>query len=530
MNKSLQNNKNSFIEKNENLGSETTEVTVLSSPTMYSEEEIEKDQPDEVEVKDGLNTYKNIIKGSSFFGGVQIFNILITLIRGKFVAIILGPEGMGITALFNSASNTIQRFASLGLNQSIVRDVAEDNESQQKENVIKASLRITNITALLGLLICVAFCIPLSRLTFGDTSYWWQFMMLGAGVFFAIAGTGKLSILQGLHEVRRISKASVVGGLAGLGIGIPLYYIFGYYGIVPAIVVIFLVLYIFYSFSLHRSYSYKYPSENWRKFIPIIKKLLSLGIVLMAGDLIATLVGYLINLYIRIFGGVDDVGLYQAANSVTNQYTGVIFAALAMDYFPRLSKVAGDNDKMNQAVNRQSEVVAWLITPAMVVLILSTPLVIRVLLSESFHSIVPLMRWMGLGMMLRAFSFPMAYITFAKGNKKVFFIMEGLVCNALTLVISCLFFRWFGLIGLGYALVVDNALCFIIYYVVNNRLYNYNFSSASLLNFIGGAVLTGASFMFSFFHSIALSYSLMGVVCIISLVWSFFALKTHFKA
>ena len=478
----------------------------------------------------GLNSYRNIIKGSSFFGGVQIFNIFLTLIRGKFVAIILGPEGMGVSALFNSASNTIQRFSSLGLNQSIIKEVADaDLTEQQKETNIRASLKLTNLTALLGFLICGAFCIPLSRITFGDSSYWWQFIILGIGVAFAISGTGKLSILQGLHEVKRISRASIVGGLTGLFVGIPLYYIFGDKGIVPAIVAIFLALYIFYSVSLNKSFSFRETSRPLKDYFPVAKKLLSLGIVLMSGELISTLVGYLINLYVRGEGSVDDVGLYQAANSVTYQFAGMIFAALSMDYFPRLSAVASNNEKMRVVVNRQSEIVSWLTAPAMSLLILSTPLLIRVLLSENFHSIIPLMRWMGIGMLLRAFSFPMAYITFSKGNKKVFFIMEGIVANAMTLVLSCLFFKWFGLIGLGYALVADNAFCFGLYYIVNNRLYDYNFSKAALLCYLIGAILTGGCFVFSFFESVALSYSLMGVSGAIALLWGFFSLKKHFQ-
>lgn len=490
------------------------------------DEESGKNKPNSKE----LNSYRNIIRGSSFFGGVQFFNILITLIRGKFVAIILGPDGMGISALFNSASNTIQRFASLGLNQSIIREVSDDSTGNEtQERVIRASLGLTNLTALLGLVICIAFCLPLSKLTFGDYSYWWQFMILGVGVWFAVAGSGKLSILQGLHQVKRISKASIVGGLTGLCIGIPLYYLFGDKGIVPAIAVVFLALYIFYSFSLNKSYQFSLPSEKWKTYLPVAKKLILLGVVLMSGEVITNLVGYLLNLYVRSRGSVDDVGFYQAAHSVTNQFSGVIFSALAMDYFPRLSKVASDNEKMKGAVNKQSEVVAWLIAPAMSLLILSTPLLIRILLSESFESIIPLMRWMGLGMLLRAFSFPMAYITFAKGNKKVFFILEGICANVLTLVLSCLFFHWFGLIGLGYALVADNGVCFILYYIVNHRLYGYNFSPDSSLNFIIGALFTGGCFIFSFFSSEALSYSLMGVAAAGALVWAFISLKTHFK-
>ena len=478
----------------------------------------------------GLNSYRNIIKGSSFFGGVQIFNVLITLIRGKFVAIILGPEGMGISALFNSASNTIQRFSSLGLPQSITRDVADESLSAKtRDTTIRSSLWLTNLTTFLGLLICIGFCIPLSKITFGDTGYWWQFMILGIGVALGIAGTGKLSILQGLHEVKKISRASIVGGLTGLGIGIPLYYLFHYKGIVPAIVAIFLSLYIFYSYSLKKSYSFSSESDTWKDYLPIAKKLLVLGIVLMSGDIISTLFGYLVNLYIRITGSIDDVGLYQAAYSITKQFSGVIFAILAMDYFPRLSGVASDNEKMNGVVNRQSEIVAWLMTPAMTLLIISSPLLIQVFLSKEFYPVIPLMRWMGLGMLLRAFSYPMAYITFAKGNKKIYFLLEGIVANTLTLVLSCLFFHWFGLIGLGYALTVDNAICIILYFVVNNRLYNYKFSKESLVNYMIGGVLVGGCFVFSIFKQPALSYSLMGVVTFISIFWAIFCLKSHFK-
>ena len=71
------------------------------------------------------NSYKSIFRGTSVLGGVQVFLVLVNLVRGKFVALLLGPEGMGISNLFNTSSATIQRFASLGLNLAIVREVAE---------------------------------------------------------------------------------------------------------------------------------------------------------------------------------------------------------------------------------------------------------------------------------------------------------------------------------------------------------------------------------------------------------------------
>ena len=45
-------------------------------------------------------------------------------------------------------------------------------------------------------------------------------------------------------------------------------------------------------------------------------------------------VGFLINLFIRSAGSIDDVGLFQGANSITNQYMGMLFSVLAPRLLP----------------------------------------------------------------------------------------------------------------------------------------------------------------------------------------------------
>ena len=475
------------------------------------------------------NSYRRILKGTSIFGGVQIFNILINLVRGKFVAVILGPEGMGIASLFTSASLTIQRIASLGLNQVIVKETASVGDDRERHAALLTIIRrLIGYTAILGMLLCILLCVPLSRLTFGSEEYSWQFVVLGTGIGLMIAANGKLAILQGLQEVKKISKASIVGGLTGLFIGVPLYYIFGDKGIVPAIVALSLAMYIFYSLSLRSSQSIKPGSLKWKDHGPVLKRLLFLGIVLMASDMIGSLVNYLLNLFLRVHGSVDEVGLYQAANSVTNQYSGLVFAALAMDYFPRLSKVSSVNSEMKGVVNRQTEVVSLLIAPAVCLLILSSPLVIRVLLSEDFFSIIELIRWMGIGILLKALSFPMGYIAFAKGNKKVFFMLEGLAGNFLYLILGCIGFYFFGLLGLGYAMVVENFLILIIYYIVNNRLYEYKFSKEALIYSVIASAGGGLCFGSSFFADDALAYLFMSLVSSIVIVWSLIFIRRKY--
>ena len=46
------------------------------------------------------------------------------------------------------------------------------------------------------------------------------------------------------------------------------------------------------------------------------------------------------------------------------------FAAMSLDYFPRLAAVAADNDRMNETVNRQSEIMALVLGPISIAVIL----------------------------------------------------------------------------------------------------------------------------------------------------------------
>lgn len=52
------------------------------------------------------DSYSHILKYTGIFGGVQGLNILMSMVRNKLVAIILGPEGMGIDFTFQFKHQT----------------------------------------------------------------------------------------------------------------------------------------------------------------------------------------------------------------------------------------------------------------------------------------------------------------------------------------------------------------------------------------------------------------------------------------
>ena len=355
------------------------------------------------------NSYKSIMKGTAIFGGTQFFAILVNLIRGKLVALFLGPEGMGISSLMMSSMNTIQQFSSLGLNLSIVKEISKAKETGKEEKlllVISIARALLRITAIIGALFTILFSRFLSNITFGNVDYYWYFILLSIAVFFTTMSNGELSILQGYRAIKKLAYASIIGSFTGLFVGVPLYYWFGYDAIVPAMIVLSLVNFLFYRYT-----SYKLTIKSiifkWKEHSPLIKKMLLLGITLMIASLLGTLANYILNTYIGRYGSLNDVGMYQAANSITNQYIGIVFTAMGLDYFPRLAAISQDNVKVKEMVNQQIEVVLFLMAPLCCFLILLAPLVIEVLLTKEFMGIISLIRWMGIGLFFKAFAFPL---------------------------------------------------------------------------------------------------------------------------
>ncbi len=474
----------------------------------------------EIEKKEE-NSFRNILKGTSIFGSVQVFNIFISAIRLKFVAVFLGPSGMGVAGLFNTASLTIQQFASLGLNLSVVKEIGQSKENESRLADVLAAIRpLILSSALLGALLCILFPRLLSQMTFGNPAYTKGFLLLSAAVFFSIAGSAIMSVLQGLHAIKSLSKASLIGSIVGLVVGVPLYWLLGTDGIVPAMIVLALSTFTWYYHSLRKTLSVTSTPWNREIHLPLLKKVLALGIILMSNDLFRNLVNYLINVYIRSYGGMDDVGFFQSCNTMTSQYSAIVFTAMAMDYLPRLSAVSNDNKKMCEVVNRQIEVIGLLIAPIACAVILLAPFVIQILQTEKFLSATPLLRLLALSVVVRALMYPLGYIVFAKDNRRLFFWMESVGANLLTLALSCGGFFLFGLNGIGIAAIVDCMICLSIYLIVNRHLYGYRLSkkalAITLLSLASGLAMTTFCFSMKGIPMVIIGSIFFIALCVVS--------------
>ncbi len=78
------------------------------------------------------STYIRNIKSAGLFGGVQIINIIIGLIKTKFVAILLGTNGFGMFSIFNSIVRMSGDITGLGIQTSGVKKISNSYEESRQ--------------------------------------------------------------------------------------------------------------------------------------------------------------------------------------------------------------------------------------------------------------------------------------------------------------------------------------------------------------------------------------------------------------
>lgn len=246
---------------------------------------------------------------------------------------------------------------------------------------------------------------------------------------------------------------------------------------------------------------------------------------MMTASLIGSLCNFTLNTFIRRYGGIYDVGYFQSANTITNQYIGVVFTAMGLDYFPRLSAVSSDNNKVKELANNQSELVILAITPMAIALILFAPLIVKILLTEKFLSIIPILRLFGLGVIFKAISYPLGYISFSKGDRTSFFYLEGIFSNIFTLSLNCLFFYIYGIVGLGISYAISYIIYCIIIVLFTKYKYNFKHNHKVGLIIIISILLVTFTLAASYLSDNIISIILMSIIFLISLIYSLLELN-----
>lgn len=470
-------------------------------------------------MEENQSAYRSIVKATSLFGGVQIFNIIISIARSKIIAVLLGPSGMGIVGLLTATIGFVSSLTNFGLGISAIRDISAANESENQNKINKVVTvlrRLLWITGLLGAVFTFFTAHWLSQLTFGNKEYTFAFMWLSCSILFVQLTTGQNVLLQGMRKLKYLAKANMFGSIIGLIISTPLYYYFRADGVVPSIILTSLFL-----LAITWFFSSKIKIERTevtlKETISEGKEMLKMGLMLSLSGLMSTGSSYIVRVFISNSGSLEDVGLYNAGFAIIGTYVGLVFTAMSTDYYPRLCGLSNDNKKANLLINQQAEIAVLILAPILTVFIIFINWAVILLYSTEFIAVNGLIKWAALGMYFKAASFSIGYVLLAKGASKTFFWSE-LLASFYLLLFNILGYKYYGLTGMGFSFLIGYIFVLVQVYFIAKYKYEFYFS-LKFVKIFGVQLAIGIlCFAITMFVATPLSY-LLGLVLILTSTW-----------
>lgn len=179
-------------------------------------------------------------------------------------------------------------------------------------------------------------------------------------------------------------------------------------------------------------------------------------------------------------------------------------------------------------VNDQIEVALLLITPLILGFYFLAPVVVRLLYSKDFLNVVLILKLALLAIIVKAIIWPLAFVILAKGEKKLYFKQE-LIGDAMNIGFTILFYEYFGLIGIGLAMLFNYTVYGVyVYNVVKNK-FQFTFRKNTLGIIVKSMVLGILAAITVLFVDYPDAYLILLILCLTSIYFSYVELNKRIK-
>ena len=174
--------------------------------------------------------------------------------------------------------------------------------------------------------------------------------------------------------------------------------------------------------------------------------------------------------YLTKYHGEATAGIYQSGFLIICSYAGLLFNAISLEYFPRLSQIASRPKMASVAVSHEIAIAMYVLVPVVIVFLAADRLILRLLFSSEFMVALPMIT-VGITMLIfRGISFCLAIVILARGEGRTYIITESL-SSVIGLALNISFFHYWGYLGVAVSFII----WYFIYCIITGVVYYRNF-------------------------------------------------------
>lgn len=433
-------------------------------------------------------TTSKIYKVLGLFTGTQLVGVICSVLRTKAMAIWGGTAGVGLLGIYGVALEMLATATQFSLRGSSVRSLAAAPKNAKSE-MASVIMRWGALLGVLGIIVAGAFSGILSNISFGNSSHWPWFALLGIALLASSWSNGMQAVLQGFGKLKKLAAANLWGSIIALVATIPVIYCFGARSTVSVLIIFSCSTAICLGISMRNE---RFPSVTTRTMLETGNGFMKLGGYMTVASLATWGANYLLLSWITSHCGEETTGLFQAGNTLTVRYAGILFTALSMEFYPRISAVSHSKLYTGVYLNHEIAVLLKIAAPVGALFAICTPIVVTLLYSEAFLEAVPYITIAVVGIVARAASWCMGYVVLARGDGRTYIVTE-LVSAGLYLLLSISGYLVFGITGFGIAFTLWYMVYLAMMWSVVKIRYGLSLKSSTIAIIAGAITLVTAA-------------------------------------
>ena len=417
--------------------------------------------------------YGRVVKYLGLLGGAQGVSLLVNLLRNKIASTLLGTVGLGLIGLYNRTVQMFSDCTNLSLSYSAVRKLSDTYENATAEDVthyVKVTRSIALLTGIVGMLLFVIFSpLVMKYISDGNDYSSWYFVALSPVVLFMAVSGGEVAVLRGARQLNSLAIYTLWTSFVALFVAVPVYFFFGIDGILPSILIIGLLQMSGVLYNSVRLFEYKVAPFSLQLLRDGVE-MLKLGAGYIYTTILTSFSVWMIYSMISNIGGDAELGLFSSGYLLLSMLPSVLFAALDSEYYPRLSGAFGNIKVRNTMVNEQIEVHLLVQTPIILTAVVVLPFL--------FLPAVTMTQLAMFGLLFHILTYPISFMPLSKGDVGVFILQET-VYNVVNVVLVLTAYRYWGLAGVGVALMIARIIDLTVAFSISYFRYGFRLSPCS---------------------------------------------------
>ncbi|MFW3326883.1 O-antigen translocase [Aliarcobacter butzleri] len=385
-----------------------------------------------------------------------IITVISAFIINKVVAIYAGPTGLALIGQLKDFVTMLTNISNGAITQGVVKYTAEYQTIEQKQKIFSTSIIISLISSFIIAIGLFGFSTYLSELILKDIQYSSVFLVFGSTIFLFALNTVLISILNGQKEIKKYVLVNIVNSIVALILTSLLVVKFNIQGALYALVINqSIVFFVTLMFVLKSSwFKWEYFKQGIDKDSLI--KLSKYSLMAITSAIAAPVSFLIIRNHIGENLGWDSAGYWQGIWYISSMYLMVVTTSLSVYYLPRLSEIQDKTELKKEIFNGYKILIPIVVFMSLVIFLLKE-YVILIAFSKEFMPMMELFKWQLIGDIIKISSWLLAYLMLAKAMTKTFISTE-ILFSFLFVILSILFIKSFGLVGITYAFSLNYLL------------------------------------------------------------------------